>query len=249
MNNKHPKFSECKTALQWLCDQKDAPEAAKKDALQAIKAYERAVTLYNKEQKSCAELRADANQWNERALHDVLADLQGTGNVKTVSYVERGNQADALLALGRQSLTLAHSALGRLTSAVELGCLRNHAPALLTWIAQRRTDEMHACGYTDSLPTHLEIIYNRIMPEWWGEEWRAPLELHTAVHLPIIYYEQWPMQQRASLAYVWQEFANGDVTHHALTDNRKRYSLNRRAFELPIAPASINEPQPINTHW
>ena len=249
MPKKSPKFSEYKTALQWLCDQKDAPEAAKKDALQTIKAYDRAVTLYNKEQKSCAELQADAKQWHERALQDVLTDLQGSGNVKTVGYVERCNQADALLALGQQTLTLAHAALGRLTIAVEIGCIRNHAPALLTWIAQRRTDERHTCGYTDSLPTHLEIIYNSIMPQWWGEEWREPLELHTAVHLPIIYYEQWPMQQRASLAYVWQEFAKGEVTHHALTDNRKRYSLNRRIFELPIAPSSINEPQPIKINW
>ena len=249
MPKKSPKFSEYKTALQWLCDQKDAPEAAKKDALQTIKAYDRAVTLYNKEQKSWAELQVDAKQWHQRALQDVLSDLQGSGNVKTVGYVERCNQADALVALGHQTLTLAQSALRRLTSSVEMGCLRIHAPALLTWIAQRRTDEMHACGYTDGLPTHLEVIYNHIRPQWWSEEWREPLELHTAVHLPIIYHEHWPMQQRASLAYVWQEFARGEVTHHALTDNRKRYSLNRRIFELPIAPASINEPQPIKINW
>ena len=57
MPKKQPKFSDYKTALQWLVDQKDAPEAAKKDAQQTLKAYDRAVTLYNREQKTCAELR------------------------------------------------------------------------------------------------------------------------------------------------------------------------------------------------
>jgi hypothetical protein len=249
MNNKHPKFSEYKTALQWLCDQKDAPEAAKKDALQAIKAYDRAVTLYNSEQKSRAQMVDDQKEWQRRALADLLTDLNGSGAVKTVSYVERCNQADALVELGNQTVTLASGALRRLTSSVELGCLVAHEVALRTWIAQRRTNEMHACGYTESLTTHLEVIYNHIRPQWWGSEWRAPLELHTAEHLPIIYYEHWPVQHRASLAYVWQEFAKGEVTHHALTDNLKRYSLNRRVYELPIAPASINEPQPLKMNW
>ena len=249
MPKKSPKFSEYKTALQWLCDQKDAPEAAKKDALQTIKAYDRAVTLYNREQKSWAELQVDAKQWHQRALQDVLTDLQGTGNVKTVGYVERCNQADALVALGHQTLTLAQSALRRLTNSVEMGCLRIHAPALLTWIAQRRTDEMHACGYTDGLPTHLEVIYNHIQPQWWSEEWREPLQLGAAAHLPIIYYEEWSMPYRASLACVWSEFAAGNVTHHLFTDSRQRHSLNRRITELPVTPASINEPQPIKITW
>ena len=245
MKNKHPRFTEYKAALQWFSDQKDAPEAARKDAVRTLKAYDRAVTLYNTEQKSRAQMVDDQKEWQRRALSDLLSDLNGSGSVKTVAYVERCNQSDALVKLGNQSVSLALGALQRLTSSVEMGCLVAHEGELRTWIAQRRTDEMHACGYTDALPTHLEIIYNHVRPQWWGEEWRAPLELHTAEHLPIIYEEHWPMQQRASLAYVWQEFAKGEVTHHALTDNRKRYSLNRRIFELPIAPASINEPQPI----
>jgi hypothetical protein len=249
MSKKTLKFSDYKTALQWLCDQKDAPEAAKKDALQTLKAYDRAVTLYNREQKSCAELQADAKQWQERALHDLLTDLQNSGNVKTLGYVERCNQADALVALGRETLTLAHSALGRLTRAVEMGCLRIHAPALLAWIAQRRTSDMHACGYTDELPTHLEVMYNYIRPQWWSEEWRAPLQLGTAAFLPIIYNEQWSVPYRSSLACVWSEFAAGNVTRHLHTDKRQRHSLNRQITELPTAPAAINETQPIKINF
>jgi hypothetical protein len=249
MPKKTPKFSDYKTALQWLCDQKDAPEAAKKDALQTLKAYDRAVTLYNREQKTCAELRTDAQQWRERALHDLLSDLQGSSNVKTVGYVERCNQADALVATGEQTLTLAHSAVSRLTGAVQMGCLRTHAPALLTWIAQRRTGDMHACGYTDELPTHLEVIYNYIRPQWWSEEWRAPLQLGTEIFLPIIYNEQWSVPYRSSLACVWSEFAAGNVTHHLHTDKRQRHSLNRQITELPTAPAAINETQPIKINF
>lgn len=240
-------LTQWQTALRYLIDAKDAPPAAQADAKHAMDAHKRATQLHADEQHT-AHTYLQTLRTQER-------DLPRTA-LQTVKAGKRLN-LDGLLHDLEQTRT-AHTfaqARAQVTQHVRTACenqvtgncLLPHSDELLLWIATRRNAVPFQCGNVDTLPDPVHTIYNLVCPTWW-EQWTKGLELDALTRLPLLYLADWSTDLRASLAWVWEQVALGEIEkipHPTAGDQDTApqvYVPTKRYVKLPHVPPVVKPP-------
>lgn len=244
---KHANLNDWQTILHYLIDANDAPTAAKTDAQHALTVHARATKQHSEEQHY-AHATLQTLHTLERDLPTQAWDNTQNGkrlNLDTVlRHLDQTRQANST-AQTRAQLT--KQVLLRAESLVTGGCLHNHHPALLHWIANRRNAAPHKCGHVETLPDQVQVIYNHIQPIWWNQ-WDEGLHLNAISRLPLIYDPTWDADIRASLAWVWEQVATGNVDtiphpHARNPETAQRVLVpTRRFIQLPQVPPALNAP-------
>jgi len=235
---RYPKTAQWIDALRYLINATDAPPGAQTSAQHALNAYDYACRLHaDEKQVSFATLQS---------LHTLERDISTT----TLAKVQAGKRPNLDTMLREIEQTRVASQLARqraeITQRVETWCeskvcgaaLVEHRDSLVQWIATRRTKAGHQCGEVDTLPTAVQIIHDRVRPTWL-QNWDDALALEGMSHLPLLYNAAWDKTVRASLAWVWEQVATGNIetVPHPNATNPERAARvtmpTRRVVNLP----------------
>lgn len=245
---KHTTTRHWLTALQYLIDADDAPPAAQNDAQRALDAYARAQKLHADEQHTAhATLQALHSLERELprlALQHVQAGKRLNLDTQLREIDQTRNASTQAQERARITLHVERACEGQVNGA----CLRPHHDTLLHWVATRRNANPYQCGQVDTLPEQVQVIYNQISPAWWNQ-WDEGLTLNAISRLPLLYQADWDTDVRASLAWVWEQVATGQIDtiphpHARVAESAPRLHVpSRRFIQLPNVPPAVHNKQ------
>lgn len=238
---RHPTTAHWQDALRYLIDAKDAPQDAQTDAQRALDAYDLACRIESDERHN-AMTTLQALHAMERELPTTALNKVLTGKRPNLDTLLRDiEQTRTVSDLSRQRAEVAQRVEQRCRSRVCGGVLDPHRHDLVQWIAKRRHAAGHQCGAVDTLPTQVQVIYAHVRPTW-SPVWDEALTLGTLTHLPLLYDPTWTTDARASLAWVWEQVAEGEVETVARPGSHDPETApqvtlpKRRVFALPEIP-------------
>ena len=197
------------TAWQYIVDQNDAPTTCKTIGKELLRQYTRAFSLAEQKAKQEGELRERAADKTRNIMPTLKREI-GEGNKSTLSdLVANELKADEAHRIAMLEKKYADQLVASLRTHALL-TLRQHRAELLQWIATRRISDIHTPNYTALITPELQDMYQSLDILWQGK-WNEGLALGNISRLPLVFHEGWLHEQHASVAWVWQRIALGDV--------------------------------------
>ena len=239
-------YNEREHLLRFLVASKDAPETVRDEAANILRVAEQAAELH---QAAVARRRAIANERTEytRTLGSRIATTLLDGKKPNLGSL--ADQAETLAtadAEAERQVTIA--AAGR--DHVEMrarSLATRHRDALITWVAQRRVIQPHACAFTEHVPRELDELWAALHVELFP---KLPDELHFPdrwFRLPVIIDPMWPSETRSGIAWCWKQIADGRWEWSPHPNDRDRKPRLMRFTSLPIdiepAPSIPKRPE------
>jgi hypothetical protein len=228
-------------ALRYLIDEHALSEPLRTTAKTTLATYERSLKLHNLETQNAHELLTNFRQREKELRPQLIAELYAGRKSTlgtTTAEVQHLESAWESAQLRTRITTGAHN---QITHQLCGGAVMPYAGELFQWIATRRNSAPQACGEIDALPAPVQLIYKTISPRW-RTDWEPALTLDGIRQLPLIFDAHWVPELRASLAWVWEQVANGhtqQVPHpHDKRPNPPCQLLapTRRVTTLPTVP-------------
>jgi hypothetical protein len=227
------------TALQYLQDDKTTSDAVQSAIKTALTAYERSEKLHNEQRQKNSALLLELRAAEKELCPQLVREYENGKRVNLDANVAQVELLRAAWETAQIALTATTRAHNQVTNKVCGLVLKPFADELLQWVAQRRVTEPVTCGEIDALPAPVQLVYKMIQPTW-RNDWEPALTLGTTTRLPLIYSAQWTEEYRASLAWVWEQVAQGN-THRVppLMDHNAPAVLlspTHRVTTLPTVP-------------
>lgn len=235
---KHPGTADWIDALRYLIDATDAPQDARTDAQHALDTYNLARKWHADERQSAMTLLQSVTTMERELPATALTKVLSGKRPNLDTMLRSIDETRTAHNVAQQRVEIARRVEARCEAKVCGGALRAHNDTLLQWIGRRRHKAAHTCGEIDTLPVQVQIIHDAIRPTW-SNQWDEALTLGTLTRLPLLYDATWTPETRASLAWVWEQVALGEIetvphpgAHN--TANAARVTLpTRRVLRLP----------------
>jgi hypothetical protein len=197
------------TAWNFIMEQDDAPTACKATGKELLQQRARALTIAEQKAKQAGEVRELATDKTRNILPTLRREIT-EGKKHTLSdQVAQQLKAEEMLIVAnlekRYADQLAMTVNGQLSAA-----FRQHREELLQWIATRRIADIQSHGYTQTITPELQHIYESLSILW-QPKWNEGLALNESIRLPLVFDARWVKDAHASVAWVWQHIALGDV--------------------------------------
>lgn len=197
------------TAWQYIVDQNDAPPTCKATGKELLRQYTRALALAEQKAKQEGERREQVADRTRNVMPTLKREI-GEGNKSTLSdLVTQELKAEEMHRIAMIEKKYADQLVASLKSQA-LQTLRQHRAELLQWIATRRIADINATDHTDLVTPELLHVYQSL-DVLWQAKWNEGLTLGNISRLPLVFHAGWLHEEHASVAWVWQRIALGDV--------------------------------------
>ena len=232
-------ISEWITALQFLQDDKTTSDALQSAIKTTLTAYERSEKMHKEQQQKNSVLLSELRAAEKELCPQLVREYENSKRVNLDANVAQIELLRAAWQTSQIAFTATTQAHNQVTNKLCGYVLKPFADELLQWVAQRRVTEPVTCGDIDALPAPVQLIHAMIQPTW-RNDWESALTLETSTRLPLIYNAQWTVEYRASLAWVWQQVALGNI--HKVPPITKHnapavlLSPTHRVMTLPTVP-------------
>lgn len=193
-----------------LIGEGDLPEAVAKDVKHELKALDRAHEHHLETTARAHTTATEHSKARQQAPATLVAELHTTSKPTTtrlagdlVMLEQAKNEAEI-------ASRIARNALEKCRGFVDGPLFTRHRDELIAYVAQRRAHDLGAFGYTDQITKPLEALWNRIRPNLYPldlEEMSLPA---TFTRLPLVIEPRWDRAARGSIAWIWQEIAEGN---------------------------------------
>ena len=244
----HQEINDWIETLRFLIDDSTSPSDLRDTAKTTLAAFDKSMKLSDLEQHT-ANTTLQALRALEKETVPQLVDHLRNGKRSTfdanVTQIEQLQTAWTTSQLRTKTVTLAHEQIVRQICG---GIIKPHADALLQWVAIRRDAQPVTCGEIDTLPAHVQRVYNLIIPQW-RTDWELALNLPNVHRLPLIYDAKWNAEYRASVAWVWTQVAIGEIQKVPHSHDRRPnppcvlLAPTRRVQSLPVVPPTPTAPR------
>lgn len=197
------------SAWHFIIEQNDAPATCKATGKEVLQQLTRAVAVAEQKAKQAGEVREHAADKTRNIMPTLKREI-AEGKKHTLSdLVAQALKADDMLVVAnlekQYADQLAASVKAQLSAA-----FRRHRAELLQWIATRRIADIDTHGHTELITPELQYIYESLSILW-QPKWNEGLALNDSIRLPLVFDARWTRDSHASVAWVWQHIALGDV--------------------------------------
>jgi hypothetical protein len=196
------------SALEFLTGADDAPTECKQQAKEALRHFALAKAMYEQTAKRQGEIGALAADATRNIIPTLRNELATSKKHSLVDLVAQQLKADENLKVAELEHRYAAQLLNSTRHQLD-AVIRRERDSLLTWIATRRIADIHSHGHTELITPELEYIYEHLGIVW-QPKWNEGLTLNGS-RLPLVFHAGWTQDTHASVAWVWQHIALGDV--------------------------------------
>jgi hypothetical protein len=231
---------------QTISECKDIPEEITEEIRRGFETHNRATELWNTKRKTMQQITNDLSEAQRQAVPKLFAELSAGKK----NSLHQSTEQIVLLTHAQTEAQLAErftsQAMRRAESAIS-SPLQKHRDTFIQWVAQRRIIEPYACGFTEQVtPEVLQIWVALNVPMY--PRLDENLELPTLYGLPVIFEVGWSQKHRSSLAWIWQQIAQGNFDYVPQPNDRQGNTRTLRitafANNIPQAPATPTRRSP-----
>jgi hypothetical protein len=218
------------------CD--DLPEEVIAEIRRGFEIHQRSEELWQTKRNALQQITNDLNDAQRQAIPKLHAELSA-GKKNTL------HQSTEQIVLLTHAQTEAHlaerfaSQVARKTESNISAPLTKFRDIFILWVAQRRSIEPFACGFTKHMTTEVDEIWRNLAVQMYPRL-DENLELPTMTRLPVIYQEGWTQKHRSSIAWIWQRIAEEKFEYVPQPNNKQSESQTMRitafANNIPKAP-------------
>lgn len=218
------------------CD--DLPEEIITEIRRGFETHNRAIELWKAKRETLQQISNELSDAQRQAVPKLLAELSAgkkNGLHQSVQQILLLTQAQTEAQLAERFTS---QAMRGAESAIS-SPLPKHRDTFIQWVAQRRVFEPYACGFTEQVtPEVLQIWVALDLPMY--PRLDENLELPTLNRLPVIFEVGWSQKHRSSLAWIWQQIAQGKFDYVPQPNDKRGNTRTLRitafASDIPQAP-------------
>jgi hypothetical protein len=231
---------------QTISECKDIPDEIIAEIRRGFETHNRATELWKAKRETTQQISNDLSDAQRQAVPKLLAELSAgkkNGLHQSVQKILLLTQAQTEAQLAERFTS---QAMRGAESAIS-SPLPKHRDTFIQWVAQRRVIEPYACGFTEQVtPEVLQIWVALDVPMY--PRLDENLELPTLNRLPVIFEVGWSQKHRSSLAWIWQQIAQGKFDYVPQPNDKRGNTRTLRitafASDIPQAPATPTRRSP-----
>ena len=192
-----------------LIAEKHLPEDVAKDVKHELKAIDRAQEHYLETVARSHTIALEHSTTRQQAPTIIATELHTTSKPTTTKLAGDLVMLEQAKTEAEVAARLAKTALEKCRSIVDGTLFTRHRDSLITYVAQRRAEDLGAFGYSERLTRDLDALWLKIRPNLYPldvEEMSLPIDFS---RLPLIMEPRWDRKARGSLAWIWQQIAEG----------------------------------------
>jgi hypothetical protein len=227
------------TAWNFIMEQDDAPPTCKATGKELLQQRTRALSIAEQKAKQAGEVRELASDKTRNIMPTLRREI-AEGKKHTLSdLVAQALKADDMLIVANLEKQYADQ-LAASTNAQLSAAFRRHRAELLQWIATRRIADIDTHGHTELITPELQHIYESLAIIW-QPKWNDGLALNESIRLPLVFDARWTRDSHASVAWVWQHIALGDVRERNGKHYIAAYVESLPHIETPRQPTPMRK--------
>lgn len=192
-----------------LIAEKHLPEDVAKDVKHELKAIDRAHEHHLETVAHSHSIAHEHSTARQQAPTIIATELHTTSKPTTTKLAGDLVMLEQQKAEAEVAARLARIALEKCRSTVDGTLFARHRDSLIAYVAQRRAEDLGAFGYSERLTRDLDALWIKIRPNLYPldvEEMSLPFDFS---RLPLIMEPRWDRKARGSLAWIWQQIAEG----------------------------------------